>query len=60
MAYARLKFNQAQCYCLFHQSRVDHPEIQPLRTVRPIYRTATLRYHPDVAFYIFFFNKYKY
>jgi hypothetical protein len=26
----------------------------PLRTVSPIYRTATLRYHPDVAFYIFF------
>jgi hypothetical protein len=22
--------------------------------VRPIYRKATLRYHPDVAFYIFF------
>jgi hypothetical protein len=22
--------------------------------VRPIYRTATLCYHPDVAFYIFF------
>jgi hypothetical protein len=22
--------------------------------VRPIYRTATLRYHPDIAFYIFF------
>jgi hypothetical protein len=22
--------------------------------VRPIYRTATLRYHPDVAFYNFF------
>jgi hypothetical protein len=32
---------------------------QPLGTVRPIYRTATLCYHPDVAFYIFF-NKYKY
>jgi hypothetical protein len=27
-----------------------------LGTVRPIYRTATLRYHPDVAFYIFFFS----
>jgi hypothetical protein len=26
----------------------------------PIYRTATLRYHPEVAFYIYFFNKYKY
>jgi hypothetical protein len=26
----------------------------PLGTVRPIYRTATLRYHLDVAFYIFF------
>jgi hypothetical protein len=23
-------------------------------------RTATLRYHSDVAFYIYFFNKYKY
>jgi hypothetical protein len=22
--------------------------------MRPTYRTATLRYHPDVAFYIFF------
>jgi hypothetical protein len=22
--------------------------------VRPIYRTATLRYHPDAAFYFFF------
>jgi hypothetical protein len=22
--------------------------------MHPIYRTATLRYHPDVAFYIFF------
>jgi hypothetical protein len=22
--------------------------------MRPIYSTATLRYHPDVAFYIFF------
>jgi hypothetical protein len=28
--------------------------VQPLGTMRPIYRTATLRYHPDVAFYIFF------
>jgi hypothetical protein len=27
---------------------------EPLGTVRPIYRTATLLYHPDVAFYIFF------
>jgi hypothetical protein len=26
----------------------------PLGTVRPIYRTATLCYNPDVAFYIFF------
>jgi hypothetical protein len=25
-----------------------------------IYMNATLRYHPDVAFCIFFFNKYKY
>jgi hypothetical protein len=29
-------------------------------TVRPIYRTVTLRYHPDVAFIYIFFNKYKY
>jgi len=34
--------------------------IQPLRTVRPIYIGRAYRYPPDVAFFIYFFNKYKY
>jgi hypothetical protein len=48
-----LNILEAKWKCNVAQNKVSQ-QLLNLRTVRPLYRTVTLRYHPDVAFYIFF------